>query len=374
MAARPPAGRRGGQPLTADDVPLGSFVTAFPEGADKRELGSPVVLVREDPATLRLPRRTRRTGRRRASSPSRRSARTPAARSRSTAQPLHEPTAPPPGLACPCHYSVFDTRTGGTVVAGPAGRALPQLPLEIGPGGELRAAGGFSGPIGPSWWGVRKRERARRAPALLRRARVDATGRCARRCATSSPTTGRSCWASSRSTRSSSSSRRASSSPSSSSRASDPTVYNGPYAPLRGREVSGGLRLRAAALLRGPGGPADAPDTPLGGDCLRRRDRPAPRAHLLHRRVPQAARAQLPDRRDASGLARARGLPGLLAARRPALGHGPRDRLRRGDVDPAHRRRPRAPDLGRRVPGHRRLPVAPVHRPRLPAPGRDGAR
>jgi len=31
-----------GKPLTADDVAEGSFVTAFPEGADKRELGSPV--------------------------------------------------------------------------------------------------------------------------------------------------------------------------------------------------------------------------------------------------------------------------------------------------------------------------------------------
>jgi Rieske Fe-S protein len=42
------------------------------------------------------------------------------------------------------------------VVAGPAGRPLPQLPLSIDPATrELRAAGGFSGPIGPSWWGVR---------------------------------------------------------------------------------------------------------------------------------------------------------------------------------------------------------------------------
>ena len=37
----------------------------------------------------------------------------------------------------------------------PAGRALPQLPLLIGRNGELRAAGTFSGPVGPSWWGVR---------------------------------------------------------------------------------------------------------------------------------------------------------------------------------------------------------------------------
>jgi ubiquinol-cytochrome c reductase iron-sulfur subunit len=144
-----------GVPLTADDVPLTSFVTAFPEGADRRELGSPVVLVREEPASLRLP-------------PGRADWAPEGILAFSKIcthagcaialyrQPLYEPTSDPPGLACPCHYSVFDTRRGGKVVAGPAGRALPQLPLELGPGRELRAAGGFSGPIGPSWWGVRK--------------------------------------------------------------------------------------------------------------------------------------------------------------------------------------------------------------------------
>jgi quinol---cytochrome c reductase iron-sulfur subunit len=144
-----------GAPLTADDVPRGSFVTAFPAGADKRELGSPVVLVREDPATLRLP-------------PDRADWAPEGILAFSKIcthagcaialyrTPLYEPTSQPPGLACPCHYSVFDTRTGGDVVSGPAGRPLPQLPLEIGADRVLRAAGGFSGPIGPSWWGVRK--------------------------------------------------------------------------------------------------------------------------------------------------------------------------------------------------------------------------
>jgi ubiquinol-cytochrome c reductase iron-sulfur subunit len=144
-----------GAPLRADDVPLTSFVTAFPEGADRRELGSPVVVVREDPATLRLP-------------PGRADWAPEGILAFSKIcthagcaialyrEPLYEPTSQPPGLACPCHYSVFDTRTGGEVVAGPAGRPLPQLPLELGPGRELRAAGGFSGPIGPSWWGVRR--------------------------------------------------------------------------------------------------------------------------------------------------------------------------------------------------------------------------
>jgi ubiquinol-cytochrome c reductase iron-sulfur subunit len=144
-----------GAPLTADDVPRGSFVTAFPEGADKRELGSPVVLVHEDAATLHLP-----AGRAdwapegiMAFSKICTHAGCAIALYRS---PLYEPTSQPPGLACPCHYSVFDTRTGGKVVSGPAGRPLPQLPLEIGPDRVLRAGGGFSGPIGPSWWGVRK--------------------------------------------------------------------------------------------------------------------------------------------------------------------------------------------------------------------------
>jgi ubiquinol-cytochrome c reductase iron-sulfur subunit len=71
--------------------------------------------------------------------------------------PLYEPTTPGPALVCPCHYSTFDPATGGTVLFGPAGRPLPQLPLRIDDGGHLRAAGGFSGPIGPSWWGVRKK-------------------------------------------------------------------------------------------------------------------------------------------------------------------------------------------------------------------------
>jgi ubiquinol-cytochrome c reductase iron-sulfur subunit len=144
-----------GRALRPEDVAAGAFVTALPEGADPRELGSPVVLVREDPRTLRLP-------------PERRGWATPegiVAYSKICTHagcavalyrsPNYRPTSEPPGLACPCHYSVFDPRTGGTVVSGPAGRGLPQLPVEV-VAGELRAGGGFSGPIGPSWWNVRR--------------------------------------------------------------------------------------------------------------------------------------------------------------------------------------------------------------------------
>ena len=72
--------------------------------------------------------------------------------------PHFEPTRPRPALVCPCHYSTFDPATGGTVLFGPAGRPLPQLPLEIDAAGNLRAAGNFSGPVGPAWWGTRSRE------------------------------------------------------------------------------------------------------------------------------------------------------------------------------------------------------------------------
>jgi ubiquinol-cytochrome c reductase iron-sulfur subunit len=69
---------------------------------------------------------------------------------------LFSPTSPPPAVVCPCHLSTFDVTTGGDVMFGPAGRALPQLPLQIDSAGNLVAAGDFSGRPGPSWWGVRK--------------------------------------------------------------------------------------------------------------------------------------------------------------------------------------------------------------------------
>jgi len=63
---------------------------------------------------------------------------------------------PKPALVCPCHYSTFDPARGGNVTFGPAGRSLPQLPLLIDARRQLRAAGNFSGPVGPSWSGVRE--------------------------------------------------------------------------------------------------------------------------------------------------------------------------------------------------------------------------
>jgi quinol---cytochrome c reductase iron-sulfur subunit len=155
------AGRRlvdeRGRPIRADDIDFKTFYTAFPERADPEDLGAPLVVVRLDPAALALP-----AGRANwapegilAYSKICTHAGCAIALFRT---PLFPPAEPKPALVCPCHYSTFDPAAGGAVLFGPAGRPLPQLPLRIGSGGVLEAAGDFSGPIGPSWWGVRMGE------------------------------------------------------------------------------------------------------------------------------------------------------------------------------------------------------------------------
>jgi rieske iron-sulfur protein len=52
-------------------------------------------------------------------------------------------------IACPCHGSVYDPRQGAKVIAGPAPRPLPSLPIRVDPGGAIVANGTFSGPVGP---------------------------------------------------------------------------------------------------------------------------------------------------------------------------------------------------------------------------------
>jgi ubiquinol-cytochrome c reductase iron-sulfur subunit len=140
-------------PLVAADIEVGSFVTAFPRGADKRELGSPVVVVRVAPGTLALPRA------RRGWAPAGLVAYSKICTHAGCAvslfrYPLDEQTSGPPALVCPCHYSTFDVRRAAKVTLGPAGRPLPQLPLRIDTDGRLQAGGTLSGSVGPAWWGT----------------------------------------------------------------------------------------------------------------------------------------------------------------------------------------------------------------------------
>jgi ubiquinol-cytochrome c reductase iron-sulfur subunit len=144
-----------GNPIPAAAVRSDEFLTALPEGADPEEIGAPVILVRLDPASLRLPAARRSWAPEGIVGYSKICTHAGCAIALYRA-PLFQPVEQPPGLVCPCHYSTFDPASGGTVVFGPAGRALPQLPLRIDRQGNLRAGGTFSGPVGPSWWGVRR--------------------------------------------------------------------------------------------------------------------------------------------------------------------------------------------------------------------------
>jgi ubiquinol-cytochrome c reductase iron-sulfur subunit len=142
-----------GAPILAAAVEQGSFLTAFPEHADQEDLGSPIVVVRVDPATLRLPPH------RRTWAPEGILAYSKICTHAACAISLYRSPLSPstqargPALVCPCHYSTFDVLNGGGVEFGPAGRPLPQLPLSVDARGALRAGGGMSGPVGPSWWG-----------------------------------------------------------------------------------------------------------------------------------------------------------------------------------------------------------------------------
>jgi ubiquinol-cytochrome c reductase iron-sulfur subunit len=143
-----------GRPLVADDLDTGTFYTAFPQGADRKAIGSPVILVRLDPRELRLP--PGRAG----WAPEGIVAYSKICTHAGCAialyrNPLFRPTEPKRALVCPCHYSTFDPAAAGKVLFGPAGRPLPQLPLAIRPDRRLVANGNYSGPPGPAWWGVR---------------------------------------------------------------------------------------------------------------------------------------------------------------------------------------------------------------------------
>lgn len=149
-----------GAPMLADDVQEQSFYTAFPEGADPELIGSPLVVIRLDPAKLELP--AGRAG----WAPQGILAYSKICTHAGCAialyrNPLFSPHEPRPALVCPCHYSTFDPARGAAVIFGPAGRSLPQLPLAVDPStGQLVANGVYSGSIGPAWFNVNRGSRA----------------------------------------------------------------------------------------------------------------------------------------------------------------------------------------------------------------------
>jgi ubiquinol-cytochrome c reductase iron-sulfur subunit len=145
-----------GAPLTADAISTETFYTAFAEGASKDDLGSPLVVVRLEPGALDLPAGREDWAPEGILAFSKICTHAGCAVSLYR-KPTFPATQPRPALVCPCHYSTFDPATGASVLFGPAGRPLPQLPLMIGDGRELQAAGNYSGPVGPGWSGVRSK-------------------------------------------------------------------------------------------------------------------------------------------------------------------------------------------------------------------------
>jgi ubiquinol-cytochrome c reductase iron-sulfur subunit len=132
-----------GRRIRADDVPIGSLVTIFPEG-HRDAADAPAVLVRVDEESLELP--PGRAG----WTPEGLVAYSKICTHAGCPVGLFE--VEPNQLLCPCHQSAFNVLRGAEPVAGPAARALPQLPLRIDDEGFVVADGDFSSPIGPSWW------------------------------------------------------------------------------------------------------------------------------------------------------------------------------------------------------------------------------
>jgi ubiquinol-cytochrome c reductase iron-sulfur subunit len=146
-----------GNPYTPDDIEIGSFYTALPEHGEPEHLDAGLLVVKLPPRFLHLP------GPRRAWAPQGVVAYSKICTHAGCAislyrYPTYQPTSNGPAFTCPCHYSTFLPGEGGRVVFGPAGRALPQLPLMIDAQGYLAAASDFHEGLGPSWWNIHRGE------------------------------------------------------------------------------------------------------------------------------------------------------------------------------------------------------------------------
>ena len=145
-----------GRPYRAAAIEQKTFYTAYPEGADREDLGAPLIVVRLDPADLRLPPDRQGWAPHGIVAYSKICTHAGCAISLYRV-PTFAPTQPKPALVCPCHYSTFDPADGGSVIFGPAGRPLPQLPLQIDGAGQPARRRQLPRGVGPSWWGVRNR-------------------------------------------------------------------------------------------------------------------------------------------------------------------------------------------------------------------------
>jgi len=144
-----------GSPYKAAEIQVGTFYTALPQHGESEHLDAGLIVVRLPPEYLHLP------AARRGWAPDGIVAYSKICPHAGCAislyrYPTYAATSAQPAFTCPCHYSTFLPGEGGRLIFGPAGRALPQLPLMVDADGDLAAAGGFVEDIGPSWWNVHR--------------------------------------------------------------------------------------------------------------------------------------------------------------------------------------------------------------------------
>jgi ubiquinol-cytochrome c reductase iron-sulfur subunit len=132
-----------GEPIRVDDLEVGSVTTVFPEGAIG-SADSQTILVRVEPSTLQLP------AGREDWAPEGYVAYSKVCTHAGCPVGLY--LASTHELRCPCHQSTFDVLRGAEPTYGPAARPLPQLPIEFGSDGVLRARSDYQEPVGPGFW------------------------------------------------------------------------------------------------------------------------------------------------------------------------------------------------------------------------------
>lgn len=134
-----------GQPVSIALLETGSSVTVFPEGSLGSERAQ-TVLIRVKEQLLQLPKDRANWA------PMGYVAYSRVCTHAGCSVGLFE--AETHQLLCPCHQSTFDVLKAASPTGGPAARPLPQLPLYADSDGTLRAAGGFTAPPGPGFWGI----------------------------------------------------------------------------------------------------------------------------------------------------------------------------------------------------------------------------
>src|SRR5579875_1409159 len=117
------------QPFPADEIQIGTFYTALPEGQSWESMGSGLLVVRLPANMIHLPAARRDWAPDGILAYSKICPHAACAISLYRYPTYQSTSVAQPAFTCPCHYSTFEPGFGGRVIFGPAGRPLPQLPL-----------------------------------------------------------------------------------------------------------------------------------------------------------------------------------------------------------------------------------------------------